>query len=202
MAKVMTDGESKPERWIVNIEDGDNGTTDQEELNETDLGEVVGKVQGTTKEPPPTRKRGTFSRKAKNTKDTKNQKDQTAPTVSPETKQVVVAITSRKGSKTTKKQHQELDFDIPAAVDTSASATDESTATEVHENKRSAAAIAREERSKRRQAHFDALTEADRPSKKAKQSKTNEKVLRIPMLTGTLALHRGTSRRAEFIRKF
>lgn len=65
-------------------------------------------------------------------------------------------------------------------------------------SKASKTASAREQRSKRRQAHLENNQQA---KKKVKPTKTKEHAVRIPMRTGTLIMYRGSRRRAEFVFK-
>lgn len=72
-------------------------------------------------------------------------------------------------------------------------------------------ARAREQRVARRQArieeedaqpkrHADRSKESN-SNKRSRVDDTNEEVIKVPMLTGTLYLYRGLNRRAEFVRK-
>jgi hypothetical protein len=165
-------------RWQVEIEAGKETT--EKELYESSFGEII--ENQTLEEPKTVRK---SNKRKESIADESIAKLAEEPALEPE------------NSDTSKpKAGSQRSSDNNANSDSSTTPSDNS--------KKAARASAREERVRRREAKVEvkASTTSSFASKKQKKFHHNStECIKIPMLTGTLYLYHGMTRRAEFVRK-
>ena len=171
-------------RWLVRLEDGSGLEKD---FSENRFGEILGKVDTEAVNGP-----ATTSTQTRSTRKSNVRVSSPPPVVTPireETLPPQEDSSSRtdpqeNGNASRKKRAV---FDAPSDNEFSIA-------------KRASSALAREERSKRRQAQPKSFS--SRPSKKTKPSTQKQNCLKVELRTGTLYLYRGPqNRRAEFVRK-
>ena len=186
-----------PTRWLVTY---DEGSFHDEEVAEESLGPIVGKFE----DQDPSQKPADSSKSAKSKKKARNKN----------------GIKSDKGSRSSNSSSDETTDSkrkrksVSFSQEGKANDTDGSSAKDTSDKKRPLRSKVsdREERSRRRQAMIEVEKQATTkrpsnntsigPSKKVKAG-SDEEVIKVQMLTGTLYLYRGgLRRRVEFIRKY
>lgn len=197
-ARLVIKLSEEPPRWLVTFDEGSFG---DEELAEEFLGPVVAKSEETeasAKDVEPFSSNPS-SRTKKNKNNPRNNKN--GVTKSDKSNKGSSSSSADENSDARKKKTVLFPHDQHQTNDSDGSSPNSM-------KKESS----REQRSRRRQAMIEDDTPATDtkspiancvlpPSKKLKTG-TNQEVVKVPMLTGTLFIYRGVRRRVEFIRKY
>ncbi|GAX25273.1 hypothetical protein FisN_5Lh357 [Fistulifera solaris] len=187
----ISDDPAADHQWLVEI---DGGLPPKEEMHESRLGEILGKVDASVAAlaiQPPSRSLKSSTSSVTSSKEVKNKlspKETTDSTQISETGNARASSSIGKG-KASKGKKVELQ-DPLSSSEGSLSPLDQDASPELPANNN---------RNERRLHH--PLKDIPRPLKKQKIAKQKEEVVRIPMKTGILLLYRGVNRRAEFVRK-
>mmetsp|Transcript_21973 Transcript_21973/g.32454 ORF Transcript_21973/g.32454 Transcript_21973/m.32454 type:complete len:232 (+) Transcript_21973:88-783(+) len=194
LVQKLTESPASNPRWLVAFDD--NPAWKNEELYEKDLGKQLPKSRDT-----PVLKSARFrNRSRSNPTRRRNGK-------------------SGSNSKTSSSSEaEETRSTLNAKKKVVTFTNDSADASEVDQPSEMGKSSAREQRSLRRQAKVEeevvlhpstqsSLTKRPRapistPGSVSKKSRTEQEVVKVPLLTGTLYLYRGPVRRAEFVRRF
>jgi len=205
VSKLTGESDANNPKWVVALDDDSS----EETVNESELGEILGKASEETvkKVKKPKRSAG-----RNNGKESPVVGGTEALTAVNDTTNVAKQDSRSTGSQSSNEENKKK-RPAPSSQD---GASDSSGSPSDAASSKKARATAREQRSRRRQAMMEEVdnfigTSSNHGSARGigkprptnnKKKKDDPDLVKIPMLTGTLILYRGVRRRAEFVRKY